>query len=290
MAPAGDPPQGSSVTQGNPSGSRALAGPRNLTILGASARAAAQSAARAGFRPLAADLFGDSDLQACAAWVPLGDYPRGASEALAQAPACPWLYTGGLENYSSLVAQLELIRPLYGNGHRVLDRVRDPWQVAAALNRHGLGAPALAATAEHLPIDGSWLCKGRRSAGGLHVTGWHGPVSDAPTAADNTHYFQQRVLGQAVSGLYLAAGGRARLLGLAEQILADRHGRPDWDRGGSPGETVSAMPARSGLWPRPTRSGALSTKSARFWRPNSNWPACSAWMRSSPAIESGRWK
>ena len=87
------------------------------------------------------------------------------------------------------------------------------------------------------------------------MTGWHGPVSDA-TAADNTHYFQQRVLGRPSAGfIWQRAAGPACWASPNKSSptgTVDRTGTA----GPSPGETVSAMPARSGLWPRPTRSGA----------------------------------
>ena len=106
--------------------------PGGLTIFGASVRAAAQSAQRAGFRPFAADLFADTDLQACCECVRLSDYPDELAQVLRRSPGYPWMYSGGLENHPLLVARMETLRPLYGNGAAVLLRVRDPWQVAGA--------------------------------------------------------------------------------------------------------------------------------------------------------------
>ncbi len=48
-----------------------------LMILGASTRAAAQSAVRAGFQPVCADHFADEDLFEVAEVLPLSGYPHG---------------------------------------------------------------------------------------------------------------------------------------------------------------------------------------------------------------------
>ncbi len=62
------------------------AGAPPLLIVGASARAAAQSALRAGYRPWCVDLFGDVDLRQSAACVvcPRADYPRHLPAMLAR--------------------------------------------------------------------------------------------------------------------------------------------------------------------------------------------------------------
>jgi len=86
-----------------------------LLILGASARAAAQSALRAGCRRVwAADLFADADLRACAEVVQVRDYPHGLEAAISQAPDGPWMYTGALENHPRLVDRLARLHPLLG--------------------------------------------------------------------------------------------------------------------------------------------------------------------------------
>src|SRR6478736_3550977 len=104
-----------------------------LIILGASARGAAQSAIRSGFRPYAIDLFADLDLQRIAPAVQIERYPAEFLTALAAAPQAPWIYTGSLENYPRLVARLAKLRPLVGNGPEVLKKVRDPRWLAELL-------------------------------------------------------------------------------------------------------------------------------------------------------------
>src|SRR5437588_46110 len=99
---------------------------RSLIVLGASARAAAFSARRAGFEPYAIDLFADRDLAAICPSVKIRRYPHDFLVALAAAPQAPWIYTGGLENFPRLVDRLADVRPLLGNSGHVLRRVRDP--------------------------------------------------------------------------------------------------------------------------------------------------------------------
>src|SRR5215472_7164950 len=120
--------------------SRAATAPQPVLILGASTRAAAQSAIRAGLVPVCGDQFADADLRAIARVIEIADYPRGAVRAAHQVPGCPWMYTGGWENHPRLVGALSAARPLWGNGAEVLGRVRSPWAVARALAQWGLAA------------------------------------------------------------------------------------------------------------------------------------------------------
>ena len=91
---------------------------QSLLILGASARAAAASAVRAGLAPRAIDLFADADLRAICSAAQVDDYPEGLFAAAIEAPAAPWMYTGGLENYPRLVDDLAARRPLGAIGAR----------------------------------------------------------------------------------------------------------------------------------------------------------------------------
>src|SRR5262249_1841279 len=97
-------------------------GSADLVLVGASVRAAAFSALRAGFRPWCADLFGDSDLRSrCSVTVlDAANYPDGFIDFLSSAPNLPWMYTGALENRRALIRQLTAVRPLWGNDARTL--------------------------------------------------------------------------------------------------------------------------------------------------------------------------
>src|SRR5436305_11978694 len=140
-----------------------------LAIVGASTRSAAASAVRAGFRPLAADLFADADLRRIATATRIRPYPEGLLDWLRATEPPAWMYTGALENYPELVDQMAWIAPLLGNPGDVLTQVRSPWKLADVLRRAGLSFPETRASADGLPQDGSWLVKSYRGASGSGV-------------------------------------------------------------------------------------------------------------------------
>ena len=190
----------------------------DLLILGASARAAAWSARRAGLRPFAVDLFADRDLAAVADCrrVALEDYPGALADAAEALPAAPWLYTGGLENHPDLVDRVARARPLWGNGPAVLRAARDPLALAEALRRAGLDGPEVRAggvVGQTLPRDGSWLRKPLASAGGVGVRRLLPGVDGGGPA-----YFQRRVEGVGLSAVYVASAAGVWLAGLTRPL------------------------------------------------------------------------
>jgi uncharacterized protein len=188
----------------------------SLTIVGGSARAAAQSAVRAGFSPIAGDQFGDEDLRQLCPTTRVDDYPAGLMRVCTQPHAGPWMYTGALENHPQLIARMSELRPLLGNNADVVCRVRDPFALAAALVRAGFASLSLSRTAEGLPRDGSWLRKPYRSAGGAEITRWDAANSSDPTSA--RFYFQKFAAGEVCGAVYVANGADARLLGVSRQL------------------------------------------------------------------------
>ncbi|MGE3407234.1 MAG: ATP-grasp domain-containing protein [Pirellulales bacterium] len=195
-----------------------------LLILGGSARAAAWSAARAGFQPFAGDFFADQDLHECCPVELVKKYPRDLLEVSRRSPPGDWLYTGGLENHPRLVDAIAAERRLLGNPGDVLRRVRNPFDVAAALSRCGITCPALAASAHGLPRDGTWLCKLRRSSGGQGIFPWDqtrqsGILPTRPKSNSRRNYFQERIDGLPCAAAYVAASGKARLLGITQQLI-----------------------------------------------------------------------
>jgi predicted ATP-grasp superfamily ATP-dependent carboligase len=185
----------------------------HLLIVGFSARAAAWSAARAGYSPLAVDRFGDADLVSLCPARTDPSYPAGLIALAKSFPDCPWIFTGGLENRPEIVDGLAAQRRLWGNQGRVLRRVRDPFALTAALRKATL--PTLdALPAEGVVPSGAWLCKPRRSCGGSRITfvGAHRPLH-----ADE-FYLQRFVRGVPCSAVYVAAGGRAIWLGATRQL------------------------------------------------------------------------
>src|SRR5688572_12519529 len=189
---------------------------RPVIVLGASARAAAFSARRAGFAPFAIDLFADLDLAALCPTIKISQYPREFFAALEAAPIAPWLYTGGLENHPRLVDRLGDIRPLLGNSGSALRRVRSPRRLTDVVNAAGLQFPIVAASLTKTHVEQRWLVKPRRSGGGLGIRfATLDDVQRRPRGA----YFQQHVAGETASAVFVAAGGEARLLGATRQLL-----------------------------------------------------------------------
>lgn len=191
--------------------------PETLIIVGASARAAAQSAVRAGYRVWAADLFADADLRACAETVEVRDYPRGLQRALAEAPPGDWLYTGALENQPRQIRRMSRARRLLGCTDDVVRGVRRPQRLSEAIRSAGLLYPDT--RLDGLPAEepGRWLAKPFRSAGGTKVR--FADPRDVRVTALRSNYFQRFVDGVPCSAVYVADGKDSQLLGATRQLI-----------------------------------------------------------------------
>jgi predicted ATP-grasp superfamily ATP-dependent carboligase len=211
-----------------------------LAIVGASARAAAASAVRAGFQPIAADLFADLDLRAIATATRISPYPEGLLDWLRAVQPPAWIYTGALENHPELIDQMAWIAPLWGNPGDVLERVRSPWELADALRNTESPLPETRSSPEGLPRDGSWLVKTYRGASGSGVwelveTGRQGdketrrslPQSSVasspclPLSLSPCLVYQQRAAGTPCSAAFVAAEGAATRLGVTRQLVGE---------------------------------------------------------------------
>jgi predicted ATP-grasp superfamily ATP-dependent carboligase len=190
-------------------------------ILGASARAAASSARRAGLKPIAVDLFADRDLREIgpAQRIAAASYPEGVADAADAVPVAPWIYTGALENHPELVDRIARHRPLWGNDAPTLRAVRDPFAVAATLRQAGVRCPAVRADPKGLPLDGSWLVKPLASAGGRGIV----PLGKGDAGAVSPLcYYQERIAGTSLSALFVAGRGDATLAGVTRQCIGRR--------------------------------------------------------------------
>ncbi len=195
-----------------------------LIIVGASVRAAAQSAIRAGFTPWCADQFADEDLRACAQLLPLSGYPNGIAAALQAAPYAPWIYTGGLENHPDLVEELSRIRPLFGNYHEMLRHVRDPFWLAQTLTSRGLPCLKVATQINADTANIQWLSKPLAGAGGIGIEHHDPSRCGVPPGC----YLQEYATGPGVAGLFLGTLQGSLLLGLSRQLSSESAiaGRP----------------------------------------------------------------
>jgi predicted ATP-grasp superfamily ATP-dependent carboligase len=190
-----------------------------LLVVGASARAVAQSAAAAGFDVSAIDLFNDADLLAVAGDVRRSHrFPWDLLPLERELPPGPWLYTGGLENYPQLIERITARRPLLGCMPAMLRQVRDVGELARfATLCDSVVIPEFVTAADagggQVPA-GPWLVKRRRSSGGLGVKRWK--PNDEPLPRES--YLQREIAGTSYGASYLSNGNDCRLLGLAEQL------------------------------------------------------------------------
>jgi predicted ATP-grasp superfamily ATP-dependent carboligase len=186
----------------------------HLVIVGASARAAAFSALRAGLKPWCADLFGDADLrQVCPVrTIDRSRYPEGFLQIAAEAPPGPCLYTGGIENHPTLVQALARQRRLWGNEAETLRQVRSPQRLFALLRSRRLPCLEIRTDPDGLPLDGGWLSKPYRGSGGRGISPWRGQEW-------HDSYFQEKASGSPLATVYLANRDTAQLLGVTRQLV-----------------------------------------------------------------------
>ena len=181
---------------------------RQLVIVGASARACAESAIRAGYSPRSFDLFADMDLRATG---PVTRLSAGYRELDSLFPPGddPWMYTGGLENHPRLVDNLCRRRPLWGIAGRALRWARRPWRWCAVLRDAGLPVP------DWRPVSGASLLKPLAGAAGKGIRPWTGGDHPAAWRA----FRQEMVFGDPVAALFCGFHDRVELLGVTRQRI-----------------------------------------------------------------------
>jgi len=208
-----------------------------------STRAAAESAARAGFDVTAIDAFADLDQHPAvhAQALPGPFTARAAADAARSVESDAVAYLSNFENHPAAVRRLTAHRTLWGNPPDVLTRVRDPLAVEEALRRRGFTTPkvrlkadattekrssdvasgfltagALAkAVSRTSPVE-EWLLKPLASGGGHGVRRWH-----HGDAVPRGMYLQQFVDGTPGSVVFAAAAGRAVPVGVFQQLIGD---------------------------------------------------------------------
>jgi uncharacterized protein len=176
-----------------------------VLIVGASVRAAMQSARRAGLVPTGIDLFGDRDSRAIGEMhtIPLSAYPQGFVPIAETLPRRPWFYTGGLENTPEVVDQIAQHHSLMGNHSGQLLRVRGPALRSLCINSN-IPHPE---TRETCPADPSgWLEKSWFSSGGLGVR-W---AASTHSKCEYQRYSPGRLISAVVH--------TRRILGFTEQL------------------------------------------------------------------------
>lgn len=189
--------------------------PQPVLLVGASTRAMAYSALRAGLAPICLDLFADVDLQAVASVeaVPLRDYPSSLPERLRQYPtSTPVLYTGGLENHPDVYLEIAKERPVWGYLHPDPMRgksVRNPEYLDIIARGYNFRRPA------HGTPRSGWLLKPRAGAGGRGIHLWNG--EDVPTS----HFAEEFLVGVSYSAVFVRIGLQVQLLGVTRQLVGE---------------------------------------------------------------------
>ena len=195
-----------------------------IVIVAYSARALSSSAARAGFAPLAIDVFGDDDTRETSlACVKLdGGLGHGlepgklarAVQALIDAHGPVGLvYGAGFEHQPEALAAISGATRVFGNSAATLSAAKDPLALARVCDANGVRHPRIAFSTPDEPE--LWLRKKRGGAGGAHIAAAHGASPASPDC-----YFQRRVAGTSVSALFLANGKKAEIIGLSMQWTA----------------------------------------------------------------------
>jgi len=191
-------------------------------VAGVSTRAAAESAARAGFDVTAIDAFGDLDQHPAvrSLVLPHDDgaqfTAQAAAEAVRDIAADAAVYLSPFENHTRAIDALALGRALWGNPPDVLRRVRDPFLLAGVLRRRGFAAPLTRVDVPREPRSKEWLVKPFRSGGGHGVRPWTPDTTVLPG-----FYAQERIDGVSASIVFVAARGRAVPLGISRQLIGD---------------------------------------------------------------------
>lgn len=192
--------------------------PKRVLLAGVSTRAAAESAARAGFETTTIDAFADLDQHPLVRVLPSPESFSPNSAALtARGIECDAVvYLAGFENHPGAVATLAANRVLWGNTTDVIRCVRNPETLAASFRARGHATPAIHSNAAREVARGRWLVKPIAAGGGHGVRQWSGSES-LPRGC----YLQEFVDGTPGSVVFVAANGHAVTLGVFRQLIGD---------------------------------------------------------------------
>lgn len=202
--------------------------PKRLLIVGNSVRLLVQSAARAGLRPVALDLYADADTQECAeAAAPLIPAPQGfdpphllaTAARLAPAGRYPLVYGSGLDTAPDLLERLAAGREVFGNPPSTLRLLRTPERFFGLLRELDIPFPDIRLEPPADPEN--WLVKAGCGEGGKRVRFC---AQGAPAGPDE--YYQRRLPGSPLSALFLADGEHAEIIGFNTQWTVSLYGRP----------------------------------------------------------------
>lgn len=194
--------------------------PHCVGLVGASARAAAFSALRAGLTPICWDLFADTDLAAVAEVQSLAGLDDDAMLSSPERRGLPLMQLGGMENLPEWLTRASATGPLWANSSEVVRRVRDPLLLHQTLTSLRLPLPDVLAPKEAPAADGTWVLKPVASGGGRGIVRWTNEAKKHSTL-DEPHVFQRFVAGQSYSAVFvgLEAPGDVNFVGITRQLV-----------------------------------------------------------------------
>lgn len=185
-----------------------------LLIVGASVRAAAESAVQAGFQPFAIDLFNDLDLTRLADCRLSVNYPFDLPELANEFPPMPFVYTGALENYPDVIAQISQRHHLFGNPPETILKIRDPFQLRDILSTASFPTTDLLPDHESPQDVENWLIKPIPSGHGMQIR------SATNSTAKPGEYYQRSIVGTSIGALFLSNGESCQLIGTHQHRTA----------------------------------------------------------------------
>ncbi|TPM25556.1 ATP-grasp domain-containing protein [Mesorhizobium sp. B2-2-2] len=189
-------------------------------IAAISGRALAMAARRAGYRPLVADFFCDTDTVAVAERTT--KLPRNLQDGIdgeriietlrdlaGEDRPVAVVLGSGFERMTETVDAVARHFPLAGNRGAAISRIKDPQLLAADCAELGIPHPEF--RWDRPPEPDSWVAKTVGGAGGGHIR------QAAGESQTTGRYFQRFVAGRSVSALFVGDGQAARIVGFSQQ-------------------------------------------------------------------------
>ncbi|MGB7323499.1 MAG: ATP-grasp domain-containing protein [Rubripirellula sp.] len=194
---------------------------RRVLMIGASVRAAAQSASAGGYRVVGMDQFGDRDaVAACDEFAMLDDVDR-VGELLGRYADVPLIQVGGLSEIQDWLGIHPAARARLSPSIEIQRQLADPSVLARLASENGFSFPeTLESTndpstdpsTDQIPL-GRWLCKPRHGSGGIGIR-W---LDRSRPPKDG--WIQRWVSGRSFGATLLVRPGASQLLGVCRSTF-----------------------------------------------------------------------
>jgi predicted ATP-grasp superfamily ATP-dependent carboligase len=204
-----------------------------ILLIGASCRAAAWSAFRAGFRVISLDLFADRDTKLYGECFQINEYPKSIPDQVTSIAAkrsfSTIVLSGGMENHPSLVEELETRYSILGPNARQIRVLRDPinWQRWCPPRIRGdtvgeshIRFPERIVDERELlntPKSGGWIRKPYRSSGGVGVELY----STNHNIDFSSEYLQAFIEGLVLGVVFLCRNASVEVVGATLSIYSN---------------------------------------------------------------------